>query len=199
MLLLEIDDPSERIICIELTRELGVDRLLPHAVSWEARLANTEGKGAITQAELVEDDALRMEPTRIIIGEARGAEAYTLLEAMNTGHSGSMSSVHAQSARDALRRLKAAAKHAQERPSEELLNDLIASNIQVIVHLGIIAGKRVVTAIVEVEEHLQNGIIPLRQLWVRQNGRLERTIYRPERLLGLMETAGYPYAWEAAA
>ena len=76
MALLEIDDPTERVIAIESTRELGLEKLLPHAVDWQSRPKNTEGLGEISQASLM-DDALRCEPSRIVIGESLGDEAYS--------------------------------------------------------------------------------------------------------------------------
>lgn len=198
VLALEIDDPDERVIVVESTRELALHRLLPHCLSWQARPANSEGLGAISQGELVEDDALRCEPSRIIVGEARGAEAYTLLEAMNTGHRGSMSTIHATSARDALRRLKVAAMKAAERPSPELLTELIAANVDLVLYLEKRLGRRWVTQVVEVDPRVEGGVIACRDLWVERNGRLARTGLRPQ-LLDRIEAAAIPYAWEVVA
>src|SRR3979411_3259085 len=95
--------PEERLITIEDAAELQLQ--LPHVGRMETRPPNAEGKGEIRQRELVKN-ALRMRPDRIIIGECRGEEAFDMLQAMNTGHEGSMTTVHANSPRDALSRLE---------------------------------------------------------------------------------------------
>src|SRR5713101_3983269 len=95
--------PDERIITIEDSAELQLQ--LPHVLRMETRPPNAEGKGEIRQRELVKN-ALRMRPNRIIVGECRGEEAFAMLQAMNTGHEGSMTTVHANSARDAIKRLE---------------------------------------------------------------------------------------------
>lgn len=96
-------DPGERIITIEDTAELQLQQ--PHVVTLEMRPSNIEGHGEITQRDLVRN-SLRMRPDRIIVGEVRGVEAFDMMQAMNTGHSGSMSTIHANSARDALARIE---------------------------------------------------------------------------------------------
>src|SRR5204862_4987295 len=96
-------DSSERIITIEDAVELRLQQ--PHVVQLESRPPNIEGVGQIAQRELVRN-ALRMRPDRIIVGEVRGPEAFDMLQAMNTGHDGSMSTVHANSPRDTLYRLE---------------------------------------------------------------------------------------------
>jgi pilus assembly protein CpaF len=96
-------DSSERIVTIEDAVELRLQQ--PHVVQMETRAANIEGVGQISQRELVRN-ALRMRPDRIIVGEVRGSEAYDMLQAMNTGHDGSMSTIHANTPRDALFRLE---------------------------------------------------------------------------------------------
>jgi pilus assembly protein CpaF len=96
-------DPGERIITIEDAVELSLQQ--PHVVQMETRPANIEGVGQIDQRDLARN-ALRMRPDRIIVGEVRGAEAFDMLQAMNTGHDGSMSTIHANSPRDALYRLE---------------------------------------------------------------------------------------------
>ncbi len=95
--------PDERIVTVEDAAELKLQQ--PHVVRLETRPSNLEGKGEITQRDLVRN-ALRMRPDRIIIGEVRGAEAFDMLQAMNTGHDGSMSTIHANTARDALTRME---------------------------------------------------------------------------------------------
>src|SRR5205807_5322554 len=94
---------GERVVTIEDAAELQLQRR--HVVRLETRPPNIEGKGEITQRDLVRN-ALRMRPDRIIIGEVRGAEALDMLQAMNTGHEGSMTTIHANSVRDALSRLE---------------------------------------------------------------------------------------------
>ena len=96
-------DPGERIVTIEDAAELQLRQ--PHVVRLETRPPNIEGRGEVTQRSLVRN-ALRMRPDRIILGEVRGAEALDMLQAMNTGHEGSMTTVHANTARDALGRME---------------------------------------------------------------------------------------------
>jgi pilus assembly protein CpaF len=102
-------DPRERIVTIEETAELSLEQ--PHVVRLEARPANAEGVGAVSVRELVRG-ALRMRPDRIVVGEVRGAEALDMLQALNTGHDGSLTTVHANSATDALVRLETLALFA---------------------------------------------------------------------------------------
>jgi pilus assembly protein CpaF len=96
-------DHGERIVTVEDAAELQLQQ--PHVVRLETRPPSLEGKGEVTQRDLVRN-ALRMRPDRIIIGEVRGAEAFDMLQAMNTGHDGSMSTIHANTARDALTRIE---------------------------------------------------------------------------------------------
>jgi pilus assembly protein CpaF len=96
-------DPAERVITIEDAAELQLQQ--PHVVRMETRPPSLEGKGEVTQRDLVKN-ALRMRPERIIIGEVRGGEAFDMLQAMNTGHDGSMSTIHANNTRDALTRIE---------------------------------------------------------------------------------------------
>ena len=96
-------DPTERIITVEDAAELQLQQ--PHVVSLETRPPNLEGKGEVTMRDLVRN-ALRMRPDRLIIGEVRGAEAFDMLQAMNTGHDGSMSTIHANTTRDAVTRIE---------------------------------------------------------------------------------------------
>ncbi|MBC4018880.1 CpaF family protein [Siccirubricoccus deserti] len=96
-------DPGERVVTVEDAAELQLQQ--PHVVRLETRPPSLEGKGEVTQRDLVRN-ALRMRPDRIIIGEVRGAEAFDMLQAMNTGHDGSMSTIHANNTRDALARIE---------------------------------------------------------------------------------------------
>ncbi|HYW88362.1 MAG TPA: ATPase, T2SS/T4P/T4SS family [Chloroflexota bacterium] len=194
---LEIDHPDERVVVIEHTRELGLEQLLPHALGWQERIANSEGLGAITQGELLHEDALRSEPSRILIGEVRGPEAWVLLKAMNTGHRGSMSTIHASSGRDAIDRLTVAAMEAPVRPSEELLTKLIATNLQLVLHLEKRDGRRMVTQVFEITGR-EGTTIAGHDLWIHRDGRLVRTGLRP-RCLDRVASAEVTYAWEVAA
>src|SRR5437899_3991004 len=110
---------DERVVTIEDQAELHLWRVLADCVSLEGRPANTEGKGAISIQMLVHD-ALRMSPDRIVIGEVRGGEALDLLDAMNTGHPGSICTIHADSPRETLPRLVRLAlrnrRHRERRP-----------------------------------------------------------------------------------
>jgi pilus assembly protein CpaF len=194
---LEIDHPDERVVVIEHTRELGLEQLLPHALGWQERLPNSEGLGTITQGDLLYEDALRCEPSRILIGEVRGPEAWVLLKAMNTGHRGSMSTIHANSARDAVDRLMVAAMEAPARPSEDLLSKLIATNLQLVIHLEKRDGQRMITQVFELAGREAVGIVG-HDLWTHREGRLTRTGLRP-RCLDRVASAEISYAWEVAA
>ena len=144
-LLLEVG-PDERIITIEELPELRVDR--SGVVSLVARRANAEGRGAIHLATLVRA-SLRMRPDRIVIGEVRGAEALPALQAMATGHSGAMLSVHARSAEQVRSRLVDLALGAPGAPSEATLERRVDVVLDVIVHLGRREGVRAIEEVVE--------------------------------------------------
>jgi pilus assembly protein CpaF len=195
MALLEIDDPSERVIAIESTRELGLEKLLPHAVDWQGRPKNTEGVGEISQASLM-DDALRCEPSRIVIGESLGDEAFLLLEAMSAGHAGCVSSIHARSAREALTRLMIAAMKAPHHPPERLVQWMIAANIDLVIHLEKRGEARLVTEVIEVDSHLEGDRIPHRPLWHLEDGQLVRVAGAMPRVLDDIHKAGIAYTWE---
>jgi pilus assembly protein CpaF len=123
----------ERVITIEDAAELRLQQ--PHVVRLETRPANIEGRGEVGQRALVRN-ALRMRPDRIILGEARGAEAFDMLQAMNTGHEGSMSTVHANTARDALARLENMIGMAGMPLSAKAIRQQIASAINVVVQIA---------------------------------------------------------------
>lgn len=141
-------DPSERVITIEDTAELQLQ--LPHVASLEARPANLEYKGEITVRDLFRN-ALRMRPDRIILGEVRGAEAFDMLQAMNTGHDGSLGTIHASGPREALTRLEnIVAMSGLELPAR-FARAQIASAIHLVVQLTRMRdGKRRVTSITEI-------------------------------------------------
>jgi pilus assembly protein CpaF len=124
--------PNERIITIEDAAELQLQ--LPHVARMETRPANAEGRGEIRQRELVKN-ALRMRPDRIIVGECRGEEAFDMLQAMNTGHEGSMTTVHANSPRDAFKRLEQMVTMAGMALNPVSIRSQIASAIRLLVQL----------------------------------------------------------------
>ena len=124
---------EERIITIEDNAELKIQNV-PNLVRLEARNANIEGTGAITIRDLIKS-ALRMRPDRIIVGEVRSAEAIDMLQALNTGHDGSLSTGHANSPRDMLSRLETMVLMGMELPLPAIQRQ-IASGIDIIVHLG---------------------------------------------------------------
>jgi pilus assembly protein CpaF len=123
---------TERIVTIEDSAELKLQQ--EHVVRLETRPANIEGQGAVTQRDLVRN-ALRMRPDRIVVGEVRGGEALDMMQAMNTGHDGSISTVHANSARDAISRLETMMLMAGISLPERALREQIASAVDVIVQL----------------------------------------------------------------
>ena len=138
----------ERIVTIEDSAELQLKQ--EHVVRLECRPPNLEGKGAVHQRELV-INALRMRPDRIVIGEVRGAEALDMLQAMNTGHDGSLTTIHANSPRDALSRIETMVLMANINLPEKALRHQIASAIHVIVQVSRMSdGTRRVTHISEI-------------------------------------------------
>jgi len=139
---------KERIVTIEDSAELQLKQ--EHVVRLECRPPNVEGKGAVHQRELV-INALRMRPDRIVIGEVRGGEALDMLQAMNTGHDGSVTTIHANSPRDALSRIETMALMANLSLPEAALRQQIASAIHIIVQVSRMSdGTRRVTHITEV-------------------------------------------------
>ncbi len=125
-------DPSERIITIEDAAELQIH--LPHVVSIETRPPNLEGEGEITQRDLLKN-ALRMRPDRIIVGEVRGGESFDMLQAMNTGHDGSMSTVHANTPRDGLARVENMALLAAVGLPARVIRQQIVSAVDLVIQI----------------------------------------------------------------
>ncbi|ROH88136.1 CpaF family protein [Pseudomethylobacillus aquaticus] len=139
---------DERIVTIEDAAELKLDH--DHVVRLETRPANTEGQGEITAHELVRN-ALRMRPDRIILGEVRSKEVMDMLQAMNTGHDGCMSTVHANSPTDALLRIEMLAGLAGFQGAEVTLRKMIAAAIEVVIQISRLPnGKRKITSIAEI-------------------------------------------------
>jgi pilus assembly protein CpaF len=138
----------ERLITIEDAAELQLQQ--PHVGRLETRPPNAEGKGEIRQRELVKN-ALRMRPDRIIVGECRGEEAFDMMQAMNTGHEGSMTTIHANSPRDALKRLEQMVGMASMAMTVGSIRSQIASAITVVIQLQRLPdGKRRVTSVTEI-------------------------------------------------
>lgn len=159
---------EERIITIEDMAELRLTR--EHIVGLEARPANVEGKGRIDIRDLVRN-ALRMRPDRIIIGEVRGGEAFDMLQAMNTGHEGSLATLHANSVPDAIRRLESMVIMAETGLPSHVIRDYISSALDLIIQIG----------------RLEDGsrkLLSVSEVWKKENGSLDRIveIFRFERL-----------------
>ncbi|HEY0551564.1 MAG TPA: CpaF family protein [Verrucomicrobiae bacterium] len=139
---------NERIVTIEDSAELQLQQ--PHVVRLETRPPNIENKGEVTQRDLVRN-ALRMRPDRIVIGEVRGGEAIDMLQAMNTGHDGSLTTVHANTPRDALARLETMIQMTGMRLSDRAMRQQIAAAINLVVQVARLSdGTRRVTAISEI-------------------------------------------------
>jgi pilus assembly protein CpaF len=154
---------GERIITIEDAAELMLRQR--HVVRLETRPPNIEGKGAVKQRDLV-INALRMRPDRIIIGEVRGAEALDMLQAMNTGHDGSLTTIHANSPRDALYRLDTMVAMASLQLPERAVRQQIASAVDLIVQISRLSdGTRRVTAISELTG-MENDVITMQDIFV---------------------------------
>jgi len=154
---------NQRVITIEDAAELQIDH--PHVIALEHRPANVEGKGELTIRQLLRN-SLRMRPDRILVGEVRGSEALDMLQAMNTGHDGSMSTIHSNSARDALSRLETMVMMASIDIPFEAVRAQIASAVNLIVHQARMPdGRRKVAQIAEVVGYDQNGAI-LRDIFV---------------------------------
>jgi len=155
-------DHGERIVTIEDAAELQLQQ--PHVIQLETRPPNLEGKGQVNQRDLVRN-ALRMRPDRIIVGEVRGSEAFDMMQAMNTGHNGSMSTIHANSARDALARIENMIMMANVNLPTRAIRGQIVSAVDLIVHTERMRdGVRRVTEVVQVAG-LEGEVISLGSLF----------------------------------
>ena len=164
-------DPRQRIVTIEDAAELQLKQ--DHVVRLETRPASAEGTAAVTQRDLVRN-ALRMRPDRIIVGEVRGAEAFDMLQAMNTGHDGSMTTIHANTARDALSRLEQmVAMMGGEIPLSAVRRQ-IASGLEVVLQLARLPdGKRRIMSVSEITG-MEGDVITMQDIFVfKQRGRSE--------------------------
>jgi pilus assembly protein CpaF len=174
--------PDERIITIEDSAELQIVTV-PNLVSLETRNANTEGKGEITIRDLIRS-SLRMRPNRIVVGEVRGAEALDMLQAMNTGHDGSLSTGHANSTVDMLSRLETMVLSGADLPVS-VVRKQIGSAIDILIHLSRLRDRsRRVTEIAEIEG-LEDGEIVLRPLY-----RFEEEGEREGKVIGQLRRTG---------
>jgi pilus assembly protein CpaF len=166
---------SERIVTIEDVAELQLQQ--PHVIRLETRSPNIEGKGEISQRALVRN-ALRMRPDRIVIGEVRGAEAVDMLQAMNTGHEGSLTTIHANTPRDAIARLENMVGMAGTGLPHKASRQQIASAITVIIQGNRLTdGQRKITSIQEItgmegEVVTMQEIFSFRQTGVDANGKV---------------------------
>lgn len=154
---------DERIITIEDAAELQLQQ--PHVVRLEIRPPNIEGKGEVTPRMLVRN-SLRMRPDRIIVGEVRGAEVVDMLQAMNTGHEGSMATVHANTPRDALTRLENMIGMAGFNLPPKAMREQISSALSAVIHISRLSdGKRKVTSIKEITG-MESDIITMQDIFV---------------------------------
>jgi pilus assembly protein CpaF len=159
---------GERVVTIEDAAELQLQQ--PHVVRMETRPPNVEGRGEISQRALVRN-ALRMRPDRIVIGEVRGAEALDMLQAMNTGHEGSLTTIHANTPRDALARLEnMVGMTGLNLPSKACRQQIVSAITVVVQVLRLIDGRRKVTSIQEVTG-MEGDVITLQEIYgFRQTG-----------------------------
>ncbi len=154
--------PRERVITIEDAAELQLQQF--HVARMETRPPNIEGKGAVTQRELLRN-ALRMRPDRIIVGEVRGAEALDMLQAMNTGHDGSMTTIHANTPRDALSRLEQMIMMTGVQFPLHSMRAQLASAINVVIQLERMAdGKRRIVSVQEITG-MEQDIVTMQEIF----------------------------------
>jgi pilus assembly protein CpaF len=178
---------EERIVTIEDVAELQVQQ--EHIVRLETRPMNIEGAGAISQRDLV-INALRMRPDRILIGECRGGEALDMMQAMNTGHDGSMTTCHANTARDAFSRLETMVMMASSSIPDRVIRQMLASAVQIVIQvLRLVDGSRKILSISEVTG-VQEDFVEIEDVFVfdregvdragRAVGRFRATGYQPQ-------------------
>lgn len=162
---------SERIVTIEDSAELILKQ--EHVVRLETRPSNIEGRGEVTQRDLVRN-ALRMRPDRIVLGEVRGGEALDMLQAMNTGHDGSLSTIHANSCRDALSRLDTMVLMAGMDLPERAIKEQIASAINIVIQLVRYSdGTRKVTKISELTG-MEGGTVVMQDVFVYEQQGIDK-------------------------
>ena len=174
----------ERIVTVEDAAELQL--LQRHVVSLESRPPNVEGEGEVRIRDLVRN-ALRMRPDRIIVGEVRGAEALDMLQAMNTGHDGSLTTIHANSARDALHRLEMLVLMGGIELPVKAIREQVAGGFDLLVHISrLVDGSRRVTQITEIAG-MEGDVVTLQDLFV---ARSEQGLTNGAALLGPLRATG---------
>ncbi len=179
---------SERIVTVEDAAELRLQQ--PHVVRLEARPPNIEGKGAVPIRDLVKN-CLRMRPDRIIVGECRGGEALDMLQAMNTGHDGSLTTVHANSPRDVISRLETMVLMSGMDLPSRAIREQIASAVDIIIHESRLSdGSRKVTAITEVTG-LEGSQIVMQDLFAFS----QKGVGPDGRILGEFKPTGAMPSW----
>ena len=168
--------PKERIVTIEDSAELQLKQR--HVVRLECRPPNSAGKGGVQARQLV-INSLRMRPNRIIVGEVRGEEAFDMLQAMNSGHEGSLTTVHANSPRDALARMEALAMMANLQLSEKAIRKQIAAAVTLVLQVARLSdGTRRLTHITEITG-MEGEIVTLQDLFVYEKGIFSAMGIRP--------------------
>jgi len=185
---------DERIVTVEDAAELNLPQ--PHVVTLEARPANIEGKGAITIRELVKN-CLRMRPDRIVVGECRGGEALDMLQAMNTGHDGSLTTAHANSPKDVIARLETMVLMSGMDLPVRAIREQVAGAVDIVVQQSRLQdGARRVTQISEVTG-LEDGQITLKDIFIYKQTGLDKA----GKVIGDFKAAGYvpPFVKELAA
>jgi pilus assembly protein CpaF len=167
---------DERIVTIEDAAELQLKQ--EHVIRLETKPANIEGKGQIAQRDLLRN-SLRMRPDRIILGEVRGQESFDMLQAMNTGHDGSLTTIHANSPRDALMRLETMVAMAKLDIPSEFIRRYISSAIDIIIHTARLAdGKRKILSFQEITG-MEGNVMTLQEIFsyrkegIDQEGKVE--------------------------
>jgi pilus assembly protein CpaF len=176
---------AERIVTVEDAAELRL--LQRHVVSLESRPPNVEGEGEVRIRDLVRN-ALRMRPDRIIVGEVRGAEALDMLQAMNTGHDGSLTTIHANSARDALHRLEMLVLMGGVELPVKAIREQVAGGFDLLVHIArLVDGSRRITQITEIAG-MEGDVVTLQDLFVARSP--EHGIGSASGLLGPLHTTG---------
>jgi len=153
---------NERIVTIEDAAELQLKQ--PHVVRLETRPPNIEGQGAVRQRQLL-INSLRMRPDRIVVGEVRGEEALDMLQAMNTGHDGSLTTIHANSSRDAVARLEVMVSMANSGMQMQSIRQQIASSVNLLIQAARLSdGTRRVTSITEITG-MEGSIVSLQEIF----------------------------------
>ena len=174
---------AERIVTIEDSAELQMQQ--PHVVRLETRPPNIEGRGEVTQRDLVRN-TLRMRPDRIVIGEVRGAEAIDMLQAMNTGHDGSLTTIHANTARDALARLEVMIQMTGMRLSDRAMRQQIASAVNLVIQVARLTdGTRRVVSIAEITG-MEGETISMQEIFVFERTGVDGT----GKVIGRFRTTG---------